>query len=186
MWNESHTNCFDSFLFTLRTIVESVCLLYIWRERNSFSRMSWYFRCYPGSCFVFFLFPFVYLGHLQRGLRSRENKPMLYMCDGAAIDSQFFFFQENNTGRRRKKFFWLLLCVCVCVCFGSAPAIRPRCDEFNAFEWGGPSTFPPPRFWSLLVRGITQTRATVCCVWSYPLRQEGLRSNGNIIFNLNI
>ena len=186
MWNESHTNCFDSFFFTLRTIVESVCLLYIWRERNSFSRMSWYFRCYPGSCFVFFLFPFVYLGHLQRGLRSRENKPMLYMCDGAAIDSQFFFFKKTTLEEEGKNSFDFF-CVCVCVCVSGPPLQSAPGVTSSTLLWGG--TFhlpPPPRFWSLLVRGITQTRATVCCVWSYPLRQEGLRSNGNIIFNLNI
>lgn len=170
------------------------CLLYIRKgERNSFSRMSWYFRCCPGSCFcfVFLSFPFrLSCGHLQRSgflkrERERERTSWCCTCVMAGRPSTVnFFFQENNIGSRRRKKKILLTSF---VCFGSAPAIRPRCDEFNAFEWGGPSTFfpPPPFYWSLLVRGIThrheQLTVCVCCVWwSYPLRQEGLRSNGNI------
>lgn len=126
----------------------------------------------------FILWPFTTFGVSRE--RERERTSRCCTCVmGPAIDSQFFL-QENNIESRRRKTKILLTSF---VCFGSAPAIRPRCDEFNAFEWGGPSTFfpPPPFYWSLLVRGITHRHEQLCCVWwSYPLRQEGLRSNGNI------
>ena len=115
MWNESHTNCFDSFLFTLRTIVESVCLLYIWRERNSFSRMSWYFRCYPGSCFVFFLsfFSLSFILAIYNGVCVLERTSRCCTCVmGRPSTVNFFFFSRKQHWKKKEK---ILLTSFVCV-----------------------------------------------------------------------
>ena len=163
MWNESHTNCFDSFLFTLRTIVESVCLLYIWRERNSFSRMSWYFRCYPGSCFVFFLsfFSLSFILAIYNGVCVLERTSRCCTCVMGRPSTVNFFFSRKQHWKKKEK---ILLTSFVCVSgppLQSAPGVTSSTLSNGADH---PPSPPPPRFWSLLVRGITQTRATVLCM----------------------
>ena len=111
MWNESHTHTQTvlTFFFVYKSRnnrrVCLSCLLYIRKgERNSFSRMSWYFRCCPGSCFcfVFLSFPFrLSCGHLQRSgflKREREQVDVVHVWWPSTVN---FFFKK--TERRRKK-----------------------------------------------------------------------------------